>query len=244
MIKKYNHQYLLGIIPILFFSGCALANMSIYPMSVEIGDSGATQIRVMSQSDEVQFVKVTEKQIINPGTKQEKEISVDGFSQNSLVITPQKLAISAGSQRLVRLVALELPEKESVWRVYFEGVSETALDDTAASTNAQDTSTKVGISLVWGALIHIAPKRPTVSLKLDAQSGLVINDGTLRVQLREVGICDLAGTCDWKKETTTVYPSTELKVATFIAQPGKRYKARYYHWLKKTVEEIDVPVKN
>lgn len=197
----------------------------------------------MSQSDEVQFVKVTEKQVVNPGTKHEEEISVDGFNQNSLVITPQKLAISAGSQRLVRLVALELPEKETVWRVYFEGVSEPELGDASASASKQTTSTKVGISLVWGALVHIAPKKPVVSLKLDAQSGQVINDGTLRVPLREVGICDLAGACNWKKETTTVYPSTELKVATLIAQPGKRYKARYYHWLKKTVEEIDVPVK-
>ena len=243
-MKYYDPKYLLGIISMICFSGCALANMSIYPMSVELGDSGATQIRVMSQSDEVQFVKVTEKQIVNPGTKQEKEINVDGFSRNSLVITPQKLAISAGSQRLVRLVALELPEKETAWRVYFEGVSESALDDAAASASAQATSTKVGISLVWGALVHIAPKNPLVSLKLDAQSGLVINDGTLRVPLREVGICDLAGACRWQKETTTVYPSTELKIATFVVLPGKRVKARYYHWLKKTVEEIDVPVKN
>ncbi|MGL5385854.1 MAG: fimbrial protein [Enterobacterales bacterium] len=244
MTKRYKHKYLLGILPILFFSGCALANMSIYPMSVEIGDSGATQIRVMSQSDEVQFVKVTEKQIINPGTRQEKEISVDGFSQNSLVITPQKLAISAGSQRLVRLVALELPEKETVWRVYFEGVSESAFDDVVANASPQAPSTKVGISLVWGALVHIAPKRPTVSLKLDSQSGLVINDGTLRVPLREVGICDLAGACNWKKETATIYPGTRLNVATLFFQPGKKYKARYYHWLKKTVEEIDIPVNN
>lgn len=218
--------------------------MSIYPMSVEIGDSGATQIRVMSQSDDVQFVKVTEKQIVNPGTEQEKEVSVDGFDQNSLVITPQKLAISAGSQRLVRLVSLELPEKETVWRVYFEGVSESAFDDAVASASQQATSTKVGISLVWGALVHIAPKKPVVSLKLDAQSGMVINDGTLRVPLREVGTCDLAGACKWKKETTTIYPATELKVATLIVQPGQRYKVRYFHWLKKAVEEIDVPVKN
>ncbi|WP_411753406.1 fimbrial protein [Serratia sp. (in: enterobacteria)] len=194
----------------------------------------------MSQSDAVQFVKVTEKQIINPGTPQEKEVSVAGFAKNSLVITPQKLAISAGSQRLVRLVAVELPEKETTWRVYFEGVPE--LEDSAAASEPQTTSTKVGISLVWGALVHVAPKKVVTSLRLDASRGLVINDGTLRMPLREVGICDQAGACHWQKETATIYPGTELKVASLMARPGKKYKARYYHWLKKAVEEIDLPI--
>jgi hypothetical protein len=231
---------LLGIFLGAIFSTSALANMSIYPMSVELGETGATQIRVMSQSDAVQFVKVTEKQIINPGTPQEKEVSVEGFAKNSLVITPQKLAISAGSQRLVRLVAVELPEKETTWRVYFEGVSE--LEGGTTSAEPQTTSTKVGISLVWGALVHVAPKNVVISLRLDAPRGLVINDGTLRMPLREVGVCDLTGACQWKKETATIYPGTELKVASLMARPGKKYKARFYHWIKKSVEEIDLPI--
>ncbi|MEB7886712.1 fimbrial protein [Serratia fonticola] len=235
-----NIKYLVGIFLFAIYSGGSLANMSIYPMSVEVGETGATQIRVMSQSDAVQFVKVTEKQIVNPGTPQEKEVSVEGFAKNSLVITPQKLAISSGSQRLVRLVAVELPEKETTWRVYFEGVPELA--DSAAAAEPQTTSTKVGISLVWGALVHVAPKKAVASLRLDAQRGLVINDGTLRMPLREVGVCDQASVCHWQKETATIYPGTELKVPSLIVQPGKKYKARYYHWLKKAVEEIDLPI--
>lgn len=78
-----NIKYLVGIFLFAIYSGGSLANMSIYPMSVEVGETGATQIRVMSQSDAVQFVKVTEKQIINPGTPQEKEVSVEGFGNAS-----------------------------------------------------------------------------------------------------------------------------------------------------------------
>lgn len=239
-MKTSTIKCLFGVIVLSFFSGATLANMSVYPMNVELGDTGAAQIRVMSQSDSVQFIKVTEKQIVNPGTKQEKEVSVDGFGKNSLVITPQKLAISAGSQRLVRLVALELPEKETTWRVYFEGVSE--LEGNSATANPQATSTELGISLVWGVLVHVAPKKAIASLALDTRRGLVVNDGTLRIPLREVGVCDPAGICQWKKETATIYPGAEIKIASLIAQPGKKYKARYYHWLKKAVEEIDLPI--
>lgn len=239
-MKLADIKFLFAAVIFSFSSGAALANMSIYPMNVEVGETGATQIKVMSQSDAVQFVKVTEKQIINPGTAQEKEVSVEGFAKNSLVITPQKLAISAGSQRVVRLVAVELPEKETTWRVYFEGVPE--LGDSAAVAESQTPTTKVGISLVWGALVHVAPKMVVASLRLDAARGLVINDGTLRMPLREVGVCDLAGACHWQKETATIYPGTELKVDSLVARPGKKYKARFYHWLKKSVEEIDLPV--
>ncbi|HGM5492555.1 TPA: fimbrial protein [Serratia fonticola] len=240
MMKINDIKLLLGVFLGAVFSCGALANMSIYPMNVEVGETGATQIRVMSQSDAVQFVKVTEKQIINPGTPQEKEVSVEGFAKNSLVITPQKLAISAGSQRLVRLVAVELPATETTWRVYFEGVPE--LEDSAAAATQQTPTTKVGISLVWGALVHVAPKTVVASLRLDTQRGLVINDGTLRMPLREVGVCDLAGVCHWQKETATIYPGTELKVASLMVKSGKKYKVRYYHWLKKAIEEIDLPI--
>ncbi|MBP1019182.1 fimbrial protein [Serratia fonticola] len=231
---------LFGIAILAICSGPALANMNVYPMELGIGENGAAQIRVMSQSDGVQFVKVTEKQIINAGTEQEKEVSVEQLGKSSLVITPNKLAISAGSQRLVRLVALELPEKETTWRVYFEGVS--GLDDNTNAASTQAATGKVGISLVWGALVHVAPKKVVTSLALDAQRGMVINDGTLRIPLREVGVCDLAGVCDWKKETTTVYPGTELKIASLMVKPGKKYKARYFNWIKKSVEEIDLSI--
>lgn len=232
---------LIGVAIFCFLPGFVLANMSVYPMELGIGETGAAQIRVISQSDGVQFVKVTEKQILNPGTQQEQEADVEQFGQSSLVITPQKLAISAGSQRLVRLVALELPEKETTWRVYFEGVPE--LEDNVAAASPQKTTTKVGINLVWGALVHVAPKKAVASLTLDAQRGQVINDGTLRIPLREVGVCDQSGVCDWKKETTTIYPGTELKIASLMVKPGKTYKARYFNWLKKRVEEIDLSVK-
>ena len=230
-----------GVAIFCFLPGFALANMSVYPMELGIGETGTAQIRVISQNDGVQFVKVTEKQILNPGTQQEQEADVEQFGQSSLVITPQKLAISAGSQRLVRLVALELPEKETTWRVYFEGVPE--LEDNIAAASPQMTTTKVGINLVWGALVHVAPKKAVASLTLDAKRGQVINDGTLRIPLREVGVCDQSGACDWKKETTTIYPDTELKVASLMVKPGKKYKARYFNWIKKRIEEIDLPVK-
>jgi hypothetical protein len=59
-----------------------------------------------------------------------------------------------------------------------------------------------------------------------------------------VGVCDQGGVCNWKKETTTIYPGTELKIASLMVKPGKRYKARYFNWLNKRVEEIDLSVKS
>ncbi|MGX8942514.1 hypothetical protein ACWWJF_22320 [Symbiopectobacterium sp. Eva_TO] len=97
---------------VLYYCASANAEVDIYPIEVGIGNKGASQIQVFSRSDKVSFVRVTEK-IINPGTPLEKEISANMTSDGALVITPQKLAVSPGGQRLVRLVAVNLPEKET-----------------------------------------------------------------------------------------------------------------------------------
>lgn len=52
---------LIGVAIFCFLPGFVLANMSVYPMELGIGETGVAQIRIISQSDGVQFVKVTEK---------------------------------------------------------------------------------------------------------------------------------------------------------------------------------------
>ena len=107
-----------------FFSEMAMANMSVYPMELNVDSSGAAQIKVASKTDDIQFIRVRQKKILNPGTAQEKEIDVASWKEGGVVVTPEKFALAAGAMRVVRLVSLTPPEKETTWRVYFEGVKQ------------------------------------------------------------------------------------------------------------------------
>lgn len=215
--------------------------MMVYPMETEVGKNGAAQIKALSQSDEVQFIKISLKKIINPGTPNEKEIHADISAGESLVVTPQKLALTAGGERIVRLVSLAFPEKETTWRVYFESVSENTFNKANNEKNSENRTAEVGVSIVWGALVHVAPAESIVSLKYNPGSAEVINEGTIRLPLRELAICNTTGECSWKKETSTVYPGTTIRLAGMRFSSEIKYRVKYYNWLKNATEEIELP---
>lgn len=232
------------LLPALFAASALLparANMMVYPIETEVSPQGTAQIRVLSKSDDVQFINVTAKQIMSPGTPEEKEIPVDMSTSGALVVAPTKLALSAGSERIVRLVSMRPPQKESTWRLYFEGVKQPTSDTIADKNSEQHRQAQVGVSIIWGALIHVAPETIKASLAFNPTSGKVVNNGTIRLPLREIGACDSAGTCQWQKETATVYPGTELTLKSLKLTPEKNYRVKYYHWIDRTVKEIEIP---
>ncbi|ALV70582.1 fimbrial protein [Escherichia coli] len=81
-------------------------------MSVSINSQGEGSVRVISKTNEVQYIKATVFRIDNPSTPQEKEIEVTSGDANQLVIMPPKFALPGGSSKTVRFVAMEPEQKE------------------------------------------------------------------------------------------------------------------------------------
>lgn len=208
-------------------SSYASAGISVYPIEVNLGNSGNTKIEVMSQSDKVSFVKVSEKKIINAGTPQEKEVGVEGVDDGGLIITPLKLAITPGSSRIVRLVTLNPPEKETTWRVYIQEVSAEEFNSVDNNKPQRKASAEVGVNIVWGALVHVLPRRPVFSLGFDPKSGMIFNTGNSRIKIQQIGECSSKGNCVWKKSGASVYPDTHVNVFPFKYNPGASYKVRF-----------------
>lgn len=224
-----------------FFSEMTMANMSVYPMELNVDRSGAAQIKVASKTDDIQFIRVRQKKILNPGTAQEKEIDVASWKEGGVVVTPEKFALAAGAMRVVRLVSLTPPEKETTWRVYFEGVKQPdSIIPGRAETQAATAT--LGVNVIWGALVHLAPEKSVVSLSIDPLKGTLKNSGTLRVPLKEIGMCNADASCKWIKEDATIYPDTERKLKTLTNIHSQKYKFRYFNWVNKTAEEADLPV--
>lgn len=217
----------IAIFNVFVLSSYANAGISVYPIEVNMGKSGNTKIEVMSQSDKVSFVKVTEKKIINAGTPQEKEIGVDGVDDGGLIITPLKLAITPGSSRSVRLVTLNPPEKETTWRVYIQEVSAEEFNSVDDNRIQRKTSAQVGVNIVWGALVHVLPRQPSFSLGLDPKSGQISNTGTSRVKIQNIGECSSEDKCIWKKSGASIYPDTHVSIFPFKYRPGYSYKVRF-----------------
>ena len=236
-----THTLYAAAMSLSLFPGMTMANMSVYPMELNVDSSGVAQIKVASKSDDIQFVRVRQKKILNPGTPQEKEVDVASWKEGGVVVTPAKFALAAGAMRVVRLVSLTAPTKESTWRVYFEGVKQP--DSIFPSPSDKPAATaKLGVNVIWGALVHLAPEKGVVSLQFDPVQGTLKNNGTVRVPLKEIGICQADEKCRWIKEDATIYPDTERKLKTLSQTHGQKYKFRYFDWINKKSEEANLPV--
>lgn len=233
-------SYLLMVFAV-FFLPALHAAMYVYPMETSVGETGASQIRVISQDNDVQFVKIKLKKILSPATNKEREIETDMSDASQLIVTPQKIALAAGGERLVRLVSVNLPQKETTWRVYFEGVNEDVYNLNAGGNKNAAGDAQVGVSIIWGALVHVAPQQTQASMEYKVASGRVINTGTIRIPVMELGTCRSSSDCKWEKKELTLYPDCELTIQGVTFEPGKTYKVKYFNWIKNTTEVMDLP---
>lgn len=217
------------------------ASMYVYPMEVSVGENGASQVRVISQDNDIQFVKAKLKKILNPATKKEREIDSDMSDTSQIIVTPQKIALAAGGERLVRLVSMNPPQKETTWRVYFEGVNEAAFNLNPGGKENTPGDAQVGVNIIWGVLVHVAPQKAIASMEYSPASGMVTNTGTIRIPVKELGTCRSASNCTWEKKEITFYPDSNLAMPGVTFSPEMLYKIKYFNWIKNTEEVMELP---
>lgn len=217
------------------FSGIASAAFSVYPISVTTNQQGGAQIKIISASKEMDFIKVAVKAIENPGTKEEKEREL--IAGESLVVTPAKFGLSAGTTRIVRLVNMDPPESEQAYRVYFEPVSN--LDD--APNDAKKT--QIGVNITWGALVIVPPVKPVEDISYIPVNRQFVNNGNVHITLSQVGVCKSSSdsnNCKWTQDARTVYPGQKLLLKDAEAQsisPGSTVKIKYISSITQTMLE-------
>ncbi len=124
----------------------AHANLSIHPMRAAVDAKRGTQIRVYSQSTIPQYVQTRLRRIVNPATPAEEEQEMEA-SDAAIAITPGKFALSGGGNRLIRVIPLQQVQKETAYRLYFEGVRG---PDDAPLEDGEGAQANIGVSLVWG----------------------------------------------------------------------------------------------
>ncbi|CAI1978987.1 putative fimbrial protein TcfA [Serratia quinivorans] len=206
-MAKTNHPLtpskLTGLAGVLMLiSTCALANLTVYPISKDIGaEQTATTLQVFSKSPQTQYVRVNVKRILNPATPLEKEVEAE--SQQGLVVSPDKFVLPAGATRTVRLITLVTPLREEAWRVYFEPVASLGDEDPDKSQKAQ-----VNVNLVWGVLIRLLPAVAQPLLARSADGAQLLNQGNVRLGVLKVGLC--SPVCRWQQIDRSVYPGEAL----------------------------------
>lgn len=111
---------------------------------------------------------------------------------------------------------------ETAYRVYFEGVRGDA-DETSAPVE-QGPAAQVGVSLVWGTLVHVLPADPLADMRLDGAT--LHNTGNLRLGVTTVEHCVTKNRCESHEIAHSVYPGQQLDLP-FNATRGDRVRVHY-----------------
>ncbi|SAG82402.1 Alpha-fimbriae chaperone protein [Enterobacter hormaechei] len=226
-----------------FKTADTVAAMYVYPMEASLDEKGTRQLTLLSKDDDVQFVKATLKRIQNPGTPQEHEIVSDIGGDTGIAVVPSKIALAAGSERIVRIVSMLPPEKETTWRIYFESVDKnTFTSEITGESSNKDISTRVGVNIIWGVLLHVPPENVVVSMKYRPRTSEILNDGTVRIPLKEIGVCNKQGECKWQRKVQTIYPDMHTQLKGFTFRPGQLYRLKYTDVTTGNIKELSPEV--
>ncbi|HDR9506981.1 fimbrial protein [Burkholderia cepacia] len=240
----FNEKYragrvLLAVVAMSLASSVVSANMLVYPMAALIGagNESAAELRIYSKSESTQYVKVSAKRVIDPATDHEREENGTHSGENGIVISPAKFALPAGGTRLVRVIPLGAPQKETLYRVYLQPAAPPSED---ISGTKGDVSGQVNFSLVWAPLIRVLPKASTPDLAVSA--GTLTNTGNVRLGLLDAGACQSErdeSSCQWVKFERSVYPDQQFRLDGLHPAPYVRIKYRVEG--KADVQEKVVP---
>lgn len=192
----------------LFLAGNVHAGIQVSPMNISLNAQNEYSgvISVYSTSTETQYIKVSVKKIVSPGTSQQKEVPVLPGDEEGLVVSPQRFILSPQGKHIVRLLPLNVPQNERIYRVYVSSVPDDAEKKTA------DNNAQIAINVIWGALVYVEPEHSIILLSYDSNTGTLINHGNRHIRVTEYGFCSSEKNCQWKPLGRSLYPDMNLKI--------------------------------
>lgn len=214
------------------------ANMSVYPMAVDMNNQGESSVRVISRTSDVQYIKTSILNITGIGTGQEKETEIKNGDPTAIVVMPPKFALPAGATKMIRLVVMEPVQEETTYRVKFEAVPQ--LDDPLEGT--KDTKSQLTINLIWGVLVSVQPENPQLKMNLLAD-GKITNTGNQRFKILKTGLCKKSQSdkdCVWQDVDKNIYPRASYAPKNILNYD--RVVVQYWNWIDKSKHSQDFPI--
>lgn len=188
----------------IIFCANASASIQVYPMlsTLDEGNQYTNSFKVFSNSNLTQYVKISVKQLINSGTKKQKEIEVSAVNNKGLIVSPQRLILASNSHRVVRILPQAIPKHETLYRVYVNAVLG---DEDPILMENKKSSAEITVNISWGVLVYIEPNQPHVSFSYLKKDRLLRNDGNTRAKISQFGFCTSGKGCNWKPFNGTLY---------------------------------------
>ncbi|MGJ3355350.1 hypothetical protein [Providencia sp. Je.9.19] len=218
--------FLLCILLIQFGNAWAVGQLLVTPASTTVVSKQSRIITIKNTGDAPIYVNVSLFHVENPGLTPEIKTSIQEMLEPNIIASPTKISLGPGQSREVKLVGLNAPVKETVYRLYVLPVS--SFNVIGGKEANKKISAPTVISVGYGVLVRVLPdgevhQELTYECKSDGM--LLINNGNTRADLMNV-------TTDDSKQKAisrlSVYPSTPVHFSykSFVAKfKGKEFSA-------------------
>ncbi len=174
----------------------AYADIEVSPILIDVVGSDVSSqtnmqdIRVTNDGDEVAYVKITPKLILEPGTPQEKLLVIDDPSKLGLLVSPHIMKIAPHKFKLIRLVFTQKPDVTD--RMYRIDIQPTAGDLLLPKKGGE-----LGIKILvgYGVVVIQRPEKINVKITMTRQKNIltVKNMGNTNVVMTDGVQCDNQG---------------------------------------------------
>ncbi|MBB1436742.1 MULTISPECIES: hypothetical protein [unclassified Pseudoalteromonas] len=175
--------------------------ISVSPMEIygNENDLVTKSIKVTNSSKYTEYVRALVYEIVNPGTPEQREVSVDNSEILSFSIFPRKIILSAGESKSVRLLYSrnENVIAEKLYRVRFIPTSE--------------FSVGVTVKLSYGVLVRVLPLELNYNYKTysDGKVDFIENSGNVRVHIKNKCKADIDNK---SKQEFRLYPGSKFAI--------------------------------
>lgn len=208
ILTPFNNGLIIALFH-LFTSGYAYANyFKISPIIQNTMGERVTYTITSENETKDQYIQMKITKVISPKNGDEKEIELDKL--NEIKVIPDKLILKPNDQKKVQVVILNQGvEKEQVYRVFFNQISEDEYYSKSKSINS--VSANASMTLALGAVLRIVPKVNVEDLLITGES--VKNNGNTHFTIIEECVGLSHDSCIWEKP--------ELSINVYS---GNRYK--------------------
>ncbi|AHG21049.2 hypothetical protein Z042_16670 [Chania multitudinisentens RB-25] len=111
-------------------------------------------VQVSNLGDKPLYLKIDLMRLENPGEDPERKTSLGEIAQPEMMVNPAKLTLGPGQKRDINLVALKVPARETLYRLYVVPVSSIKV---VGEESKDKISAPLTFGVAYGVLVHHLP---------------------------------------------------------------------------------------
>lgn len=203
----FRKTWLAVLAGILMTSFCAQAEgeLMVLPASTRLFNAHEQMIKVRNVGDAPLYLAVMVEKVMNPGITPEKKVKLRDLTQPGMLATPDKLTLGPNQSRNIRLVSLEEPGQEALYRVYIVPVMAMKVEQAPKDKITAPLSVAIG----YGVLVRHMPAPGTHTSgwahRCENAGITLTNTGNVRVLMTDVKVTPAAPN---NSRTIALFPGT------------------------------------